>query len=42
MKHFNAMKARWENEKTAIQKVQKLREQIEQVNADIAEGRARL
>ena len=29
------MKARWENEKTAIQKVQKLREQIEQVNADI-------
>ena len=32
---FNAMKARWENEKTAIQKVQKLREQIEQVNADI-------
>ena len=32
---FNAMKARWENEKTAIQKVQKLREQIEQVNAEI-------
>ena len=32
---FTAMKARWENEKTAIQKVQKLREQIEQVNADI-------
>ncbi len=33
---FNAMKARWENEKTAIQKVQKLREEIERVNADIA------
>ena len=32
---FNAMKARWENEKTAIQKVQKLREQTEQVNAEI-------
>ena len=39
---FNAMKARWENEKTAIQKVQKLREQIEQVNARHPEGRARL
>ena len=32
---FNAMKARWENEKTDINKVQQLREQIEQVNADI-------
>ncbi len=32
---FNAMKARWENEKNAIGKVQKLREEIEQVNADI-------
>ena len=32
---FNAMKARWENEKTAIAKVQKLREDIEQVNAQI-------
>ena len=29
------MKARWENEKTAIAKVQKLREDIEQVNAQI-------
>ncbi len=32
---FNAMKARWENEKNAIGKVQKLREEIEQINADI-------
>ena len=30
---FNAMKARWENEKNAIARVQKLREEIEQVNA---------
>ncbi len=32
---YNAMKARWENEKDAISKVQSLREQIEQVSADI-------
>lgn len=32
---FNEMKAKWENEKSAISKVQKLREEIEQVNADI-------
>ena len=32
---FSAMKARWENEKSAISKVQKLREEIEQVNAQI-------
>ena len=32
---FGAMRARWENEKAAIQKVQKLREDIERVNADI-------
>ena len=32
---FAAMRARWENEKTAIQKVQKLREEIESVNAEI-------
>ena len=32
---FSAMKARWENEKSAITKVQKLREDIEQVNAQI-------
>ena len=32
---FNEMKARWENEKNAIGKVQKLREEIEQVNAQI-------
>ena len=30
------MKARWENEKDAIGRVQKLREELEQVNADIA------
>ena len=29
------MKARWENEKNAITKVQRLREELEQVNADI-------
>ena len=33
---FNSMKAKWENEKNAITKVQKLREDIEQVNSDIA------
>ena len=32
---FDAMKVKWENEKQAIGKVQKLREEIEQVNADI-------
>ncbi|MCI2047378.1 MAG: ATP-dependent chaperone ClpB [Faecalibacterium sp.] len=32
---FNAMKARWDNEKNEINKVQSLREQIEHVNADI-------
>ena len=32
---FNVMKARWENEKNAIAKVTKLREDIERVNADI-------
>ncbi|HOV40572.1 MAG TPA: AAA family ATPase, partial [Oscillospiraceae bacterium] len=32
---FKEMKAKWENEKAAISKVQKLREEIEQVNADI-------
>ena len=32
---FKAMKARWGNEKNAISKVQKLREELEQVNADI-------
>ena len=32
---FNEMKARWENEKESIHKVRALREQIEQVNADI-------
>ena len=33
---FNNMKARWDNERNAISKVQQLRERIEQVNADIA------
>ena len=32
---FNAMKARWESEKEAIGKVNKLREQIENTNAEI-------
>ena len=32
---FNEMKAKWENEKQSIGKVQKLREEIEQVNAQI-------
>ena len=32
---FDGMKAKWENEKQAIGKVQKLREEIEQVNAQI-------
>ena len=32
---FNEMKAKWENEKNAIAKVTKLREDIERVNADI-------
>ena len=32
---FKSMRAQWENEKNAINKVQSLREQIEQVNADI-------
>jgi len=32
---FNAMKARWENEKDAIAKVQHLREELEQVNGEI-------
>ena len=32
---FKTMKARWENEKNDINKVQSLREQIEQVNSDI-------
>lgn len=32
---FSVMKARWENERTGISKVQKLREEIEQVKADM-------
>ena len=32
---FNEMKAKWENEKNAIAKVTRLREDIERVNADI-------
>ena len=32
---FHSMKAKWENEKNAIGKVQSLREQIEQTNAAI-------
>lgn len=32
---FSEMKARWENEKSGISKVQKLREELEQVTADM-------
>ena len=32
---FNAGKAKWENEKNAIGKVQKLREDLEQANAQL-------
>ncbi len=32
---FNSMKAQWENEKNAISKVQKLREEIETMNGEI-------
>ncbi len=35
---LSAMRARWENEKAAIQKVQKLREDIERTNAEIAKA----
>ena len=35
---FNAMKARWENEKNSIGKVQKLREEIEHMGREIAEA----
>ena len=35
---FNAMNARWENEKNSIGKVQKLREEIEHMGGEIAEA----
>ncbi len=35
---FAEMKARWENEKTGISKVQKLREEIEQVSAEMEQA----
>ena len=35
---FSAMKAKWDNEKEAIGKVQKIREEIEQVNARIEQA----
>ena len=35
---FDSMKAKWENEKEAIGKVQKLREEIEKVNAEIEQA----
>lgn len=35
---FHAMKAQWENEKANISKVQKLREELEQINAEIAKA----
>lgn len=36
---FNSMKAKWENEKNAITKVQELRKTIEQTNADIEKAK---
>ncbi len=36
---FSAMKAKWENEKTAITKVQDLRKEIEQTNSDIEKAK---
>ncbi len=36
---FNAMKAKWENEKQSIVRLRKLREEIEQCNADIEVAR---
>ncbi len=36
---FNSMKAKWENEKNAISKVQELRKTIEQTNADIEKAK---
>ena len=36
---FGAMKSRWENEKQAINKVQKLREDIESTNAEIEKAK---
>ncbi len=38
---FNSMQARWENEKNSIGRVQKLREEIEQLGAEIAEAERR-
>ena len=35
---FNEMKAKWENEKSAIGKVQSLREEIERTNAEISKA----
>ncbi|MDO4567715.1 MAG: ATP-dependent chaperone ClpB [Clostridia bacterium] len=35
---YNAMKARWENEKAAISKVQQLREQVERLNNEIEQS----
>ncbi len=35
---FNGMKARWENEKSTISRLQKLREDIEQTNGEIADA----
>ncbi len=36
---FSAMKAKWDNEKNAISKVQELRKEIEQTNADIEKAK---
>lgn len=39
---FNAMQAKWENEKNAIGRVQKLREEIEKLNRQIEEAEPEL
>jgi len=36
--NFNEMKSKWENEKSALGKVQQLREEIERTNAEIAKA----
>ncbi len=39
--NFNAMKAQWENEKTAITRVQQLREQLEELNRQVEDAEQR-
>lgn len=40
--HFNAMKARWETEKGSIDKVKKLKSQIDTMNSDIEQAQLNL